>query len=132
MVGAIVSFANRFDALSSRLHERIQIGIWMVGAIVLSPTGGLGVAWRVVVARARGPHDAVIQHCPEYLGFWHPDFELEGSSRSVVIAPVDTSHDLFIFSSSEQCGGRYAAKNIYFVLFSLFSRPRAGLATVYI
>ena len=38
----------------------------------------------VVVARARTPRDAAVQHCLEYLGSKHPAFELEGSARSVV------------------------------------------------
>ena len=41
-------------------------------------------AQRVVVARARSPRDAAVQHCLVYLGSWCPDFELEGSTRSVV------------------------------------------------
>ena len=62
----------------------------MVGAIVLSPTEAanqesvVDSAQRVVVARARAPRDAAVQHCLEYLGSWHPDFELEGSAWSVV------------------------------------------------
>ena len=62
----------------------------MVGAISLSPTNGasqevvVGSAPRVVVARAWVPRDAAVQHCLEYLGSEHPDFELEGSARSVV------------------------------------------------
>ena len=62
----------------------------MVGASVLSPTDTasqetvVGLAQRVVVARARGPRDAAVHHCLEYLGCYHPDFELEGSARSVV------------------------------------------------
>ena len=36
------------------------------------------------MVRARAPCDAAIQRCLEYLGSWHPDFELEGSARSVV------------------------------------------------
>ena len=57
---------------------------------MLSPTDAasqepvVGSAQRVVVARARTPHDAAVQHCLEYLGSEHPDFELEGSVRSVV------------------------------------------------
>ena len=39
---------------------------------------------RVVVARARAPRDAAVQHCLEYLGSWYPDSELKGSARSVV------------------------------------------------
>ena len=62
----------------------------MVGAIVLSPTDAtshedmVGSAQRLVVARARAPRDAAVQHCLEYLGSEHPEFELEGSARSVV------------------------------------------------
>ena len=62
----------------------------MVGAIVLSPSNAagqeavVGSAQRVVVARARAPRDAAVQHCLEYFGFQHPDLELEGSARSVV------------------------------------------------
>ena len=40
---------------------------------------------------------------------------------------------IYLFSPNEQCGGwgggGYAAR-LFFLLFSLFSRPRAGLATV--
>ena len=36
------------------------------------------------MARARAPRDAAAQHCHEYLGSYHPDFELEGSARAVV------------------------------------------------
>ena len=43
----------------------------------------VGSAQRVVVARARAPRDAVVQYYLEYLGSWHPDFEPEGSARSV-------------------------------------------------
>ena len=62
----------------------------MVGASVLSPTDSasqeavVGVAQRVIVARARTPRDVAVQHCLEYLGSEHPDFELERSARSVV------------------------------------------------
>ena len=62
----------------------------MVGAIVLSPTYAssqepvVGSMQRVVVARARAPRYAAVQHCLEYLDAEHPDFELEGSARSVV------------------------------------------------
>ena len=62
----------------------------MVGAIVFSPTEAVsqepvvGSARRVVVTRARAPCDEALQHCLEYLGSEHPDFELEGSARSVV------------------------------------------------
>ena len=62
----------------------------MVGAVVLSPADSasweavVGSARRVVEAHARAPRDAAIQHCLEYLGSQHPDFELEGSGRLVV------------------------------------------------
>ena len=63
----------------------------MVGAIVvLSPTDGasqepvVGLAQRVVVAGARAPRDTAVQHCLNYLGSQHPDFELEGGARSVI------------------------------------------------
>ena len=68
----------------------VQIGIRLVVAIVLSPTDAasqeavVGSAQRVVVARARTPRDAAVQHCLEYLGSEHPDFEVEASARSVV------------------------------------------------
>ena len=42
-------------------------------------------AQRIVVARARAPRDAAVQHYYlEYHGSEHPDFELEGSARSAV------------------------------------------------
>ena len=62
----------------------------MVGAIVLPPTDAasqkpvVGLAHCVVVARARAPRDTAVQHCLEYLGSEHPEFELEGSARLVV------------------------------------------------
>ena len=62
----------------------------MVGAIELpsadaaSLEPAMSSAQRVVVARAQAPRDAAVQHCLEYLGSSHPDFELEGSTRSVV------------------------------------------------
>ena len=62
----------------------------MVGANVLSPSDAagqeavVGSAQRVIVARAWAPHDAAVQHCLEYFGFQHPDFELEGSAQSIV------------------------------------------------
>ena len=62
----------------------------MVGAIVLSPTDAasqeavVGSAHLVVVTRARAPRDAAVQHCLEYLSSEHPNFELEGSARSVL------------------------------------------------
>ena len=54
----------------------------MVGAIVFSSTDAasheavVGSAQRVVVARARVPHDAAAQHCLEYLDSLHPEFTL--------------------------------------------------------
>ena len=45
----------------------------MVGAIVISPTDAVsqeavvGSVQRDVVARARAPRDAAVQHCLEYL-----------------------------------------------------------------
>ena len=62
----------------------------MIGAIVLSPTDAasqeivVGSAQRVVMARARAPGDAAVQHCLETAGSEHSGFELEGSARSVV------------------------------------------------
>ena len=44
----------------------------------------VGSAQRVVVARSRAPRDTAAEHCLEYLGSHQPDFELEGSTRSVV------------------------------------------------
>ena len=44
----------------------------------------MGSAQRVVVARARAPHNTDLQHYLEYLGPEHPDFELKGSARPVV------------------------------------------------
>ena len=62
----------------------------MVGAIFLSlPDAAsqeavVGLAQCVVVARARAPRHAALNHCLEYLGSEHPDFELEGGTWSVV------------------------------------------------
>ena len=62
----------------------------MVGTTVLSQTDAasqeavVGSAQRVEMVRARAPHDAAVQHCHEYLGSEHPDFEFEESARSVV------------------------------------------------
>ena len=44
----------------------------------------MGSAQRVVMARARAPRGAIVQHCLEYLGFEYPELELEGNARSVV------------------------------------------------
>ena len=66
------------------------MGNQVVGAIILSPTDAasqeavVGSAQPVVVERARAPRDAAVQHCLEYLGSEHPNFELERSARSVV------------------------------------------------
>ena len=51
---------------------------------MLSQEPVVGSAQGVVVARTRAPRDAAVQHCLEHLGSQHPDFELEGSARSVV------------------------------------------------
>ena len=62
------------DALTFRLDRQVQIGSRVVGALVLSPTDAasqgpvLDSAQRVVVARARAPRDAAVQHCLECLG----------------------------------------------------------------
>ena len=61
-----------------------------MAAIVLLPTDAsnqeavVDSAQRVVLAGARDPRHAAVQHCLEYLGSEHPDFELEGSARSIV------------------------------------------------
>ena len=61
----------------------------MVGAIVLSPTDAvsqealLSSAQRVVVTCARAPRDSAVQNFLAYLCSEHPEFELEGSARSV-------------------------------------------------
>ena len=66
------------------------MGNRVVGAIIISPINAasqkpvVGSAQRVVVACAQAPCDAAVQHCLEYLGSEHPDFDLEGSARSVV------------------------------------------------
>ena len=52
---------------------------------VASQKAVVGSAQRVVVACARAPRDAAAQHCLQCLGSYHPDFELEGSVRSVVL-----------------------------------------------
>ena len=57
----------------------------MVDAIVLLPTDAasqeavVGSARRAVVARARAPRDAAVQHCIKYFG----SSQLEGSARPV-------------------------------------------------
>ena len=44
----------------------------------------VGSAQGIVVARARVLRDAAVQQCLEYLSSYHPDFELEGGTQSVV------------------------------------------------
>ena len=62
----------------------------MVGTVALSSTDAatqnavVGSSQRVVVARARDPRVAAVQHYLEYLDAQHPDLELEGGARSVV------------------------------------------------
>ena len=62
----------------------------MVGSIVLSPSDAVGQkavvgsAQHVVMARARAPRDATVQHRLQYFGFQHPDLKLEGGAQSVV------------------------------------------------
>ena len=62
----------------------------MVGAIVFSPADAasqeavVGSAQRVVVVHSRAPRDPAVRHWLECFGSEHPDFELEGSARSVV------------------------------------------------
>ena len=82
--------ANKIRLLRKVAPMILQIGNRVVGGIVFLPTDAasqeavVGSAQRVVVARARDPLDAAVQHCLEYLGSEHPDFELEGSAQSVV------------------------------------------------
>ena len=58
--------------------------------VVLSPTDAasqeavVDSVRRVVVARTQAPRDVAVQHCLEYLGSEHPDFDLERSARLVV------------------------------------------------
>ena len=65
--------------------------LWPTDATSHEPV--VGSAQRVVVARGRAPRDVAVQHCLEYLGFYHPDFEFEESARSVVqfegVLPID-------------------------------------------
>ena len=42
------------------------------------------VAYARAASFARAPRDVVVQHCLEYFGSKHPDFELKGSAQSVV------------------------------------------------
>ena len=46
----------------------------------------MGLGQPVVVARARAPCDAAVQHCFVYLGSYHPEFEL---ASYVTYAQVD-------------------------------------------
>ena len=72
----------RLYALTSRLHECVEIRNYVVDAIVLSRTDAasqetvVGSAQHVTVARARARRDAVVKYCLEY--------ELDGGARSVV------------------------------------------------
>ena len=73
------------------ISKCVQIENRVVGTIVLLPNDAasqeavVGSAQRVVEARAaRAPRDALVQYCLEYLSSEHPDFELEGSARSLV------------------------------------------------
>ena len=56
----------RLDALAPRLHEGVEVGDRVVGAIVLLPFDSacqealVGSAQRVVVARARAPRGAAV------------------------------------------------------------------------
>ena len=65
---------NHLDALTSRLHEGVQIVYRAGGAVVLSSTDAasqedvVGSVQRVVVAGARAPRNAAVQHCLEYIG----------------------------------------------------------------
>ena len=59
------------DSLCSNPFRREMFEV--VGVIVLptdavSQKAMVGLGQRVVVARARAPHDAVVRHYPEYLG----------------------------------------------------------------
>ena len=57
----------------------------------------MGSAQPIVLSRAQAPCDAAVKYCLAYLGSSHPEFELEGGTRSVVseatpcivYAPVD-------------------------------------------
>ena len=107
----------------------------MVGAIVLSPTDAasqepvVGSAQRVVVACARAPRDvAVQQQCLEYLGSWHPDFELEGSARSVVqfkgILPEAKNIQLLDkISCHVYCSIKFVLKGQIRCIFRVFPEP---------
>ena len=65
---------SHLDALPSRLHKRVEIGNRVASAIFVSPADAASQeavacsAQRVVVARARTPRDAAVQHCLECLG----------------------------------------------------------------
>ena len=83
-------FHARHKSLKQDPPNRVQIANQVVDAIVLSSTDAasqeamVSSAQRVVVAHARSRRDAAVRHCLEYLDSEHPDFELEGSTRSVV------------------------------------------------
>ena len=59
-------------------------------------------------------------------------FDFTISRPTTCVAPVDASRDFIYFlrTSSVGGGGGVCCQTFSFVLFSLFSRPRAGLATV--
>ena len=82
--------AHRLDALTSSVHKHAQIRNEVFGAIVLSPTDAASqkavarLAQHVVVTGARGPCDAALRYCLEYIGSYHPEFELKGSAWAVV------------------------------------------------
>ena len=75
---------NRLEALTSRLHERLQIGNRVSPTDAASQGAVLGVAQRIVLTRTRAPRDSRTTCCFDFLSSKHPDFELEGSARSVV------------------------------------------------
>ena len=58
---------HRVDALTSRLHEGVQVGNREIGAVILLPTDTssqkavVGSSQRLVVVRARAPLDAAVQ-----------------------------------------------------------------------
>ena len=66
------------------MGNRVIGGIGVSRTDVASQESVMDSAQRVVVTRARAPRDAAVQPCLEYLDSEHPEFELEGSARSVV------------------------------------------------
>ena len=102
---------------------------------MLSPTDAASqepvVGSRVVVACARAPRDAAVQHCFKYLGSSHPELELEGSARSVVqidgVLPEATCNPTpqSIFSRSHILWG--VGMRSYFSLNSLIYPVRSLL-----